>query len=127
MQKYNMKAVVNVIGKQADFYSQSDDHSVNYAHMTWEELKTMQQSGLIEVQNHTYDLHKSAGRNGIQKKSDESLSTYEQVITQDLSRAQDCIETELGNRPTAFAYPFGKIRSHSRKHLKIFKFAVNFL
>ena len=118
LQKYNMKAVVNVIGKQADLYSQGDDHSVNYAHMTWEELKTMQQSGLIEVQNHTYDLHKSAGRNGIQKKSDESLSAYEQVITQDLSKTQDRIETELGNRPTAFAYPFGKI---SRQALPILK------
>ncbi len=70
----------------------------------------MADSGLVEVQNHTYNLHKSGGgRVGVKQLPGETDRQYEAMLTQDLTRAQEEIEARVGARPTAFAYPFGAV------------------
>lgn len=119
IKKYGCKMVLSPIGKYADEYSISGDNSVSYANATWNELKEMQDSGFVEIQNHTYDLHNSSGtRLGAKQKSGESDSNYKEIISTDIKKAQDLIFTNLGITPSAFIYPFGAISKSSDNIMK---------
>lgn len=118
LKKYKMKAVINVIGKYADLYSDCDDHNINYSHITWDQLREISQSGVFEVQNHTYDLHKNGGRKGIGKMSGESEQHYHDTIANDIIKMQQRTKEMLGITPSAFAYPFGNISSSALPVIK---------
>jgi len=108
--KHNVKFVISPIGYFADFYTESGERNAYYTHATWDELREMADSGLVEVQNHSYDLHKNAnGRTGVKKASGETEAQYEQRLTEDLLRAQNAIEEHVGARPTTMVYPFGAV------------------
>ena len=59
LQKYQMKAVISIIVGETDKYSELDENKENYSHITWDMINEMMESGLIEIQNHTYNLHKT--------------------------------------------------------------------
>lgn len=109
LQEYHFPAVYAVIGTYADLYSQQDEHHVRYSHSNWETLKALQESGLVEIQNHSYDLHSlQNGERGAQKRSNESAGSYQKRLWQDLDQLQkDCRQHLDGWTPTCFAYPFG--------------------
>ncbi len=114
LQKYNMKAVISPIGKYTDLYSENEDRNPAYAHITWENIREMMASGLVEFQNHSYDLHhQEGGRTGAKKKKNESLATYGKVLQQDLMIWQEKMQENTGYMPTTFAYPFGGISDAS--------------
>lgn len=107
-QKYKSKFVISPIGRYTDLYTDTPDENAYYSHCTWDELREMAGSGLVEVQNHSYDLHESSGgRLGVKQLPGESDSRYRQMLEGDLGKAQKEIEEQLGLRPTAFVYPFG--------------------
>ncbi|MDW2800825.1 polysaccharide deacetylase family protein [Clostridium boliviensis] len=58
LKEYNMKIVLSIIGKSVDEFSKVKDENIEYSHVTWDEVKEMQESGLVEMQNHSYGLHK---------------------------------------------------------------------
>lgn len=118
LKKHKMKAVINVIGKYADLYSDCDDSNINYSHITWEQLKEISQSGVFEVQNHTYDLHTNGSRKGIGKMRGESERHYHDTISADITRMQQRTKEMLGLTSTAFAYPFGNISSSALPVIK---------
>ncbi len=114
LQKYNMKAVISPIGKYTDMYSEIDDKNPAYAHITWEEVREMMASGLVEFQNHSYDLHhQTDGRTGAKKKQGESLAAYGAFLESDLMIWQEKMQKNTGYTPTTFAYPFGGISEAS--------------
>lgn len=114
LKKYHMKMVLSPIGACTDIFSDSGeaDHP-NYSHCTWNELKEMMDSGCVEVQNHTYNLHSEKGRRGAAKKWGESVGQYEAVLTTDLMKVQNEIKDHTGWLPTTFVYPFGEVSSAS--------------
>ena len=108
--QYQCKFVISPIGYYADQYTDTPDVNAYYSHATWEELQEMAESGLVEVQNHSYNLHKSDGsRLGVKKVSGETETQYESMLSQDLLTAQEKIEQHVGMRPTTFVYPFGAV------------------
>lgn len=107
LKEYKMHAVISIVGKYTDLYSGNITKSMSYAHASWDELREMQRSGTFEVQNHTYDLHKTSPRKGVRKLDSESESQYRELLLSDLGSLNDEIEEELSVRPIAFAYPFG--------------------
>ena len=113
--KYDMKAVVSVIVKETEAYSESGDRRVPYAHLTWEDLKKMEQSGAFEVQNHSYDMHKNTKgeRRGTKRVNGESVSHYEEEFKKDVGLAQELILKNTGIKPICFTYPFGMISEES--------------
>lgn len=114
LQKYNMKAVISPIGKYTDIYSETDDRNPAYAHITWDNIREMMASGLVEIQNHSYDLHQQAGgRTGAKKKNGESLAAYGKVLENDLMIWQEKMKENTGYLPTTFTYPFGGISEAS--------------
>lgn len=114
LKKYNMKAVVSIVGKYTDTYTTSNEANLNYSYLRWKDVKELMDSGVIEFQNHTYNLHSNtSGRIGCSKKSFESIETYEKILTNDIQKLQQEFEQNVGYTPTTFTYPFGSISKAS--------------
>lgn len=108
--RYGMRFVLSPIGKCTDLYTAEPSDSAYYAHCTWEMLREMQDSGIVEIGNHTYDLHDSDGtRLGTRRLSTESMETYREMLTEDIGLFQEKAEENLGRTPVLFAYPFGAV------------------
>ena len=114
LEKYNMKAVVSIVGQYTDTYTNTDEANLNYSYLRWKDVKELMNSGVIEFQNHTYNLHSNnSGRIGCSKKSFESLETYEKILANDIQKLQQEFEKNVGYTPTTFTYPFGSISKAS--------------
>lgn len=126
LKKYNCKMVLSPIVRYTDEYSEIPDNNPNYAHVTWENINEMVNSGLVEIQNHSYNLHSNSGRLGAKKKSGESNSEYEKILREDLKKAQERIKEKTGVEPVAFTYPFGAISKESYSIIKDMGFKCSF-
>lgn len=127
LQKYNMKAVVSIIGKHTDIFSNPNEpRSINYSHLSWDQLREMQQSGVFEIENHSYDMHGNRGdkRYGIRIKKEETLEEYKKALTDDIGGLSEQIINEIGVKPTIFAYPFGALCAESKPILTDMGFQI---
>lgn len=129
LEKYDMCAVASVVGAYADMYTEINDHTLSYSYMTWDEIAELAAGDRIEIQNHSYDLHKtdSSGRSGAQKVSGESVQEYSAFLNADIGSMQTLLEEKTGKRPTAFAYPFGSYSKESKQVLKAMGFEAAFI
>lgn len=119
LKKYNMKIVLSILGKNTDDFTRIPDNHLDYSHVTWDQINEMIKTGLVEIQNHTYNLHSITRRRyGCQKNKGESLACYEQVLTQDIGRLQKEITEMTGTTPNTFAYPYGKFSKESYPIIK---------
>lgn len=108
LQKYNMKAVIALIGSESDISSDDIYRNQEYGNLNWGEVAILARSGIIEFANHTYDLHSvSGGRKGADRKSGENAESYRKVLTDDLDKNQQLIKTAAGYAPLSFAWPYG--------------------
>ncbi len=90
--------------------------------VSWAEGREMQASGLVEFASHTYDLHHFVQANAqgnmtgaiITWRYDPRTRTYEDDaqydarIRADLSRSAATMEAQLGRRPRAIVWPYGR-------------------
>jgi peptidoglycan/xylan/chitin deacetylase (PgdA/CDA1 family) len=111
LKKHNAKCVLSVIGCLTDLNYRADN-SVNmqYAHVTYEQIKEMHDSGLVEIQNHTYSMHdigKKNGRRGLKRKNRESFEEYEKALSENLTTLESKLKERAGITCSAVAYPYG--------------------
>ncbi len=119
LQKYQMSAVISIIGKYTDLYSENEEYNPNYSHITWDNIREMEASGLVEIQNHSYNMHTNTeGRNGTKKKKGESREVYRSTLEGDLMKLQERLAKETGKVATTFTYPFGGVSSESYEIIK---------
>lgn len=126
LRAYQYHAVVAVVGAWADL---SANGSVNYGYRpftrddfaTWDELREMQDSGLVEIASHTYDLHDGITANpqgnsipavlvhawDAKSHRYETDDEYAARIRADLSRSSQEIQEKLGQAPRAIMWPYG--------------------
>lgn len=110
LRQYGMRAVISPIVSVSEFYSDNPDQQNHprYSNLTWDQLTEMVQSGVWEVQHHSYDLHHTdRGRKGAAQKKGENDKDYRALLDDDLTRATRLLTAHVGVSPTAFAYPFG--------------------
>lgn len=106
--KYDMCAVVAVVGSYADEYTRSGDTNVKYACMSWDAIGEVSASGRVEIASHTQAMHEAAGaRRGCTINPGESEDAYAAELGADLDTVAASIEAATGRPPAAFAYPFG--------------------
>ena len=113
LEKYDMKAVVSVVGSYSECYSKSPDHNPDYAYLCWEDIDELTAAGRVEIGNHTYDMHKKDIRKGSKKKLGESDAEYCEALMTDVGKTQSLLEEYCGIVPTTFAYPYGYISKES--------------
>jgi len=104
LEELKMKAVINII------VSSRGKKPGEFQHFTWDEAKTMLDSGLIEIGSHTYDLHNYT----IQLQPNEDIAIYEDRIFNDFLISKNSIQNNLNIQPFIFTYPYGMYNGYSQ-------------
>jgi len=108
LKKYDAKAVISPIASLSDYHSINPDNHTEYAHITWDQISEMSESGLVDFQNHSYNLHTfNSERKGSAKKEKESPQEYRRMFYEDLKKAHNAIKSATGKSPYVYVYPFG--------------------
>ncbi|MFR2443891.1 MAG: polysaccharide deacetylase family protein [Ruminococcus sp.] len=118
LEKYDMCAVISVVGVFTDVYAPDAPHQDDYSYLTWDDMREMCCSPRIEFGNHTYQLHSHRKRQGCAKLSWESEEEYRQTLSEDLNLLQTRFQEELHLQPIVFAYPYGFLCEESRPVLQ---------
>ena len=114
LEKYDMTAVVSVVGSYIDNDAIKDPHNPKYSYLTWEDIDKLVESDRIEIGNHTYNMHSLYdGRIGCSRNNDESEEEYRKAISEDFQRLQREIRENIGFYPVVFTYPFGSVSRES--------------
>jgi biofilm PGA synthesis lipoprotein PgaB len=123
---YDYHAVVAVVGAWADL-SAGKEVEYDYRHFTrddfasWQELREMESSGLVEVASHSWNLHRGIAANpqgslipavlvhayDAKTHQYETDAGYSARIRADLTHSANEIQAELGHAPRAIMWPYG--------------------
>ena len=96
------------------------------AFITWEHVREMQKSGLIEVASHTHDLHRSVNGNPYNSQFAaifpeykngryETHTEYKQRLQSDLKQSVDIITARTGIRPNIIVWPYGQFNRSAQE------------
>lgn len=100
LRELEMKAEISLIGD-----------AVQYADwgLSWDQVREMQESGLVSFQAHTKSLHSDnsaqGGRLGVLRVPGESWEAYVDLIARDTQAELDLLERETGVRPQVSPIP----------------------
>lgn len=93
--------------------------------LTWQQVREMQQSGLIEIASHSHDMHRgvignpqgntqpAATTRQFMGHGYESENAFQQRLIDDLQTSYELIEKHTGQAPTAIVWPYGSYSEFS--------------
>lgn len=126
LEKYDMCAVVSVVGAYLDEYTKTKDRCISYAYLNWEDVKALGSSAHTEIQNHTYNMHKiSNGRSGCSKMRGEDGDKYREIFKEDVKKMRDLIYENTGKNADCFTYPFGFMCKEAEEEIKKMGFRMS--
>ncbi|GED56884.1 polysaccharide deacetylase family protein [Brevibacillus formosus] len=122
LKELGMKATVSIIGWSVGKNKYKNTEKSIIPHFSWEQAREMYQSGVFDIQNHTYDLHNTNEkeypyRRGVLQKTDERSGTYYREFVEDIRKNQYLIENNVGNKVVCFTYPMGEYSFLSEQFL----------
>lgn len=127
LEKYDMRAVLAIIGSAADLFTKVEDHHLDYSHLSWPQIEALSKNPRVELQNHTYDMHTDTkGRKGCMRKAGESLVHYEAAIRADIVKQQNLIYEHTGRKPDTMVFPFGAFSDETIEIVKSMGFKAVF-
>ncbi len=120
---FNYPAVVSVVTSWVEMdggvaYANRRRHAQDF--LTWEQLREMQASGLVEIASHTHSLHTGISANPqgnlqpavVTRFYDgeryESADVYRARLEADLAKSAALIKEMTGRAPRAITWPYGK-------------------
>ncbi len=119
LEKYDMKAVISIVGSYTDKFTETDEANLNYSYLRWKDIKELMDTGRIEFQNHTYNLHSNTGKRiGTKKIKGETDEHYKNVLEDDILKLQQEFKENTNYIPQCFTYPFGGISNASLDIIK---------
>lgn len=118
LKENNMRAVLSVVGAYSDNEANSDVRSDNYSYLTWEEISRAKESGVFEIQNHSYNLHGGNGRQGAKKLDGESTLAFKVEIMEDIGKMQYLLKVNSKIDAACFTYPFGYFDPDSKEAIR---------
>lgn len=107
LEKYDMRAVLGIVGSYADAYTENEDDNINYSYFSWPQLAALIESPRVELGVHSYDMHSLNGRQGCKIKNGESKTDYSAKLNADLDKAEERFMQYLHFKPLLFVYPYG--------------------
>lgn len=116
LKHYEFKATFFVIGWSVGRDTFIDSDQKITPHFNWDEAKEMFDSGLVDIQSHSFDMHSPEGKSYGYKEScglgnlpfeGEKEASYEARIYADAKKMKTLIEDKIGNQVIAYAYPYG--------------------
>jgi len=113
LEKYDMNAVIAIVGRFADDFTK--DTSSRKPHLEWGQIQKLAESGRVEMQSHSYDLH---GGNGAGIRRGESSEAYRSRLKADLAKSTGQIKEMTGFAVTTFTYPLGVVSNGSKEVLR---------
>lgn len=128
LKKYHMKAILSPVGKLTEQFTETNDPKEHetWSYCTGTELKEMADSGVIELQNHSYDFHELSGRKGCLRKQGESQEAYKKLFLEDTQRAQQIFVSLEIAQPTCYTYPYGARNQETDTLVEECGFAASF-
>ncbi len=128
LQKYQANAVVSVIGRYSDLYSQPGViKHLNYSHLNWDQVRELDASPLVEIGNHSYDRHDATGKEspkGAKPVQGQGEENYRQAFQQDTEKNQQALAAAVSQAPVLYAYPFGLYTNASEEVLKAMGYRI---
>lgn len=124
LQARDMKATIFIIGVSVGKTTYKDTSYPITPHFTYEQAKEMVDSGLIEIQSHTYDMHQwqpfepGPARVNATQMPWESEEEYVRYFRDDIARSVKLIEENVGCDVYALAYPGGASSERSEQLCK---------
>ena len=118
LERYDMCAVVSIVGEYTEVRAANDPHVERYSYLTWEDVNELLASGRIEIGSHTWNLHSNNERAGCSIMYGEDPNSYTAMLRDDLNHVQEQATEKTGCTPTVFAYPYGFICRESIPVLK---------
>ena len=111
LKKYDMKAVISIIGWSVGLdYDPVNDRSIN-PHFTWANAREMIDSGHIEIQSHSFNMHDvltdDFARQGVLQKAGEDGFDYINLFYADADLMHNAIDAHLSIDINMFTYPYG--------------------
>lgn len=126
LEEYQIKANFAIVVRDTERREEQPDETpyadTSLRHMTFEQLREMVASGLVEVGSHTYHSHgdvnvDDAGNtkpalvnyhyNTVTKHL-ETAEEYQERVMTDLLKSREVLKAQLGKEPAYFAYPYGR-------------------
>lgn len=118
LKERGMRAVISAIGIQTEQFSETGLENAYWSYLSAERLIEMQQSGVFEVQNHSYDMHENDARRGCLRMRGENLKSYRTLLLEDAEQAQTLFIENGLPAPIAYVYPFGMYSRETEDILK---------
>ena len=123
LKEYGMKAVISVIGAASREMSQTKYRNERSCAANISELRQMKESGVWEIQNHTYNLHKiTSERRGASKEPWETPSDYLKRLQRGSIQKSAFLKSVTGAAPNTFTWPYGAYTEDARALLKEMNF-----
>ncbi|GKU79212.1 polysaccharide deacetylase family protein [Paenibacillus sp. L3-i20] len=123
LKELNMNATISIIGWSVGRNEHRLPGKQFYPHFTWEQAREMEKAGVIDIQNHSFDMHESLPddptvRSGVLQKNAESNGDYGRAFISDVNKMAGQIEEQLSGDVNIFTYPFGYYSLQSEQMLK---------
>jgi len=131
LKMFNIPAVIALVGnwlEQKDTIDFDGKKVPRSDILSWDELKEMQQSGLIEIASHSHSLHQGILANpqgnkepaatarsyDSQQQKYEDESHYQQRIRADLKQNNELLRKHFGYSPRIIVWPYGRYNSTTK-------------
>lgn len=106
-----MKATISIIGKYIDEAKEEDWEKKSLSFLTWDNIKEMMDNGVIDIGDHTYNLHIDGDgiseiRGVLGLKNDSELRIEGRIAEDELLFKQK-VKNYLKYKPIVFTYPMG--------------------
>ncbi len=114
LEKYGMNATIFVIGCSVGKDTYKDTGQAMTPHFTAEQARALEDTGLVTIGSHGYDIHEVEGRDpdpirhGVLQREGESEKDYIAFLQGDCARFQEVVEPALGRKVDILAYPYGQ-------------------
>ncbi len=122
LKETGMKAVIAVI---ISFVRDKADSKGPF--MCWDEMRELQESGIVEIGSHTYAMHNNQTK-GVLRLKGETEKEYTERMGKDIETCKRLIEQNTGiEKLNYFAYPFGAFDKWMEPLLKKYGISVSVL